>query len=474
MKKILILGFYELKSHMLAIRDALIKYNYDVYDYPLFRYAYDKYDKLENYHEHLDEYIKKVKPDVILWWFCDVPIKIFEYIKKKNPKVVYVGFNGDDPLNFNASLIHKFKIFDIILTTCEENLVKYALNCNAKDVLFLPHSYDEKYFYPLEDKPDELACDISMICQHMFPQEHYDKQIIYRKDLFDNISKYCKETGRTFHLYGTPMLSSLYPEHYKGELNYIDENRLFNYSKINLVTHPICVYKNSITDFDFKVLGSGGLMVSDKCLGLEQLFGDGCVFMDKDNYMEQIDNILNNYDNYRETRKKGQELSKNYTWEVWVDKLNISLRKIDFDGEFYKDLYDIDTNDPWEHWLSVRKEAHYYTAKFTIPTFFNCEQYAEDKELDIKKRHKVYLHWVNNDQPEMYIMQSQKKKSGGFEIDYDKIGTSMEGIYDFYYIFNKISRGNVEEGLMKLHKKAHDNPRVDINYILEMYTETVE
>lgn len=460
---------------MLAIRDALIKYNYDVYDYPLFRYAYDKYDKLDNYHEHLDEYIKKVKPDIILWWFCDVPINVFEYIKKKNPKVIYVGFNGDDPLNFNASLIHKFKIFDIILTTCEENTIKYTLNCDAKDVLFLPHGVDDKYFHPLDiDKEDELSCDISMICNNLFVKEHYDKQIIYRKDLFDNISKYCKKTGRIFHLYGTPMLGSLYPEHYKGELNYMDENRLFNYSKINLVTHPICVYKNSITELEFKILGSGGLMLSDKAMGLEELFGNSCVFMDKDNYMEKIDNILNNYDNYIKIREVGNKLSKEHTWENWVDRLNISIRKLNFDGKFYKELYNIETHDPWGHWLNLRKEGNYYTAKFNIPSFFNCEQYAEDKGLDISNRHKIYLHWVNSGKPDMYIIQSQKKQSGGFEIDYDKIGTSMDGIYDFYYIFNKISQGTIDEGLMKLNKKAHDNPRVDINYILKMYTESVE
>ena len=101
MKKLLIIGYYELKEHMLHIRKLFSDYDYDVTNFPLLRFAYDINDKVKNYEELLDQYIKKINPDIILWWFVDVPVKVFKNIKTVNEDILFIMFNGDDPLNFN-------------------------------------------------------------------------------------------------------------------------------------------------------------------------------------------------------------------------------------------------------------------------------------------------------------------------------------------------------------------------------------
>lgn len=472
MKKILILGYYELKCHMLAIRESLLKYNYLVDDYPLFRYAYDRYDKIENYQEHLDEYIKKTEPDIILWWFCDVPVNVFDYIKNNNKHIQFIVYNCDDPLNFNASLINKYKIFDIILTTCEENIIKYKINCNAKEVLFVPYSFDPSFFYELEEIDADFECDISVICHNMFPQEHYPNQVIDRKVLYDGISSYCNDNNKKFHIYGPPVIKELYPSNYKGDINYMDEIKLYNSSKINIVTHPVCNKKNPITDIEMKILGSSGLLLTDKCKGFKRFFDKSCIFMKTDDYVNQIDHILNNYSEYTHIKKLASQFANQYTWDNFVTKMHTSVAKINFDPIFYKILYDIGDIDPWEHWLNTGINNNYYYCEFSVPSYVDCEQYAEDNNLNIDNKHKVYLHWVNNGKPDMYILNSQKK-SRGITLSSDKINISTSQLYDFFSVFNKINGSTLDDGLDELRILCKNNPRVKVNKILEHYFSSI-
>lgn len=95
MKKVMIISYYELKDYFINIKESFEYYHYDVCNYPLFRYAYDAHDKIVNYKEHMNKYIKETMPDIILWWFIDVPVEIFEYIKLHNKNIYYIVYNND-------------------------------------------------------------------------------------------------------------------------------------------------------------------------------------------------------------------------------------------------------------------------------------------------------------------------------------------------------------------------------------------
>jgi len=83
MKKILIVSYYDLKEYLLNIKNLLQDFNYEVTYYPLFQYAYDTNDKIDNYKEHFNNHIEKHRIDIILWWFLDVPLDVFRFIKQK-------------------------------------------------------------------------------------------------------------------------------------------------------------------------------------------------------------------------------------------------------------------------------------------------------------------------------------------------------------------------------------------------------
>src|SRR5436190_24234744 len=102
MKNILIIGFYELKEYLTSVVYNLEFYNYTVFSYPLFRYAYDQYDKIENFDKNLSDYIKNNNIEIVLWWFIDVSPSVFELVKKNNPQVYFIMNNSSDPLNMGT------------------------------------------------------------------------------------------------------------------------------------------------------------------------------------------------------------------------------------------------------------------------------------------------------------------------------------------------------------------------------------
>lgn len=135
MKNIVIISFYELKDYLLDVKEKFEQHKFNVFNYPLYKYAYDKHDKIDYYDKHMNEYIKNNDVHIILWWFLDVPLDIFNCVKNNNSEKLFVMYNSDDPNNFNDELLEKSKIFDIIVTPCNKNIDSYKLHVEC--ILFV-------------------------------------------------------------------------------------------------------------------------------------------------------------------------------------------------------------------------------------------------------------------------------------------------------------------------------------------------
>ena len=82
-----------------------------------------------------------------------------------------------------------------------------------------------------------------------------------------------------------------------------------------------------INERTFMILGSSGLLYIDDILGLSEVIKhDECVIINK-NYIPQIVNILDNYQDYYLTRYKGhQRVINNHTLDYWASYIK---KKID-------------------------------------------------------------------------------------------------------------------------------------------------
>jgi len=384
-------------------------------------------------------------------------------------------FNGDDPMNINTDTLEKAKIFDLVLTSCEGSVSKYKIYSGVKNVLYNVHGYNPSYFYPLEDESDEVdnfKCDISLVCFNLFTDNFYKDQYIKRTDMINQLVKYSEEKGRIFKLFGPPMLKEYYPSNYECDVEYYRMNLLFNSSKINICTHPLQSKNLYISDMEMRILGSGGLLFIDKIKGIENFLsnGENCVLIDKNDYVNQIDNILNNYDDYQKIRKNGHEFSKNFTWDNWVKNIHTEISKRYFCPEVYKEVYDVSEDDPealWNHFINEGMDKKNICYDVEVPKKFRSKEYKEHFDLKNENKKYLWIHWNINGKSKDFL---QDKFNNKMVVDSEKMNLSTDQWFELNHAFNKViipSTNN--KGLLKVSKICKNNPRLDINEALEIY-----
>ena len=96
--KIIITSYYELRESILYAAESFNQYDINVIGYPLFKYSKDQNDKLDNYIKHFIDFIKTNKPDVILWWYINIPTFEMKQVVN-NYKCKHIFYNWDDPNN---------------------------------------------------------------------------------------------------------------------------------------------------------------------------------------------------------------------------------------------------------------------------------------------------------------------------------------------------------------------------------------
>ena len=286
MKKILIISFYELKDYFLNIKKNFELHKFTVICYPLFRYAYDKHDKLDNYKDHLNDFIKEMDIDVILWWFIDVPCDVFAYVRDCNKERIFIMHNSNDPVNINEELFEKARGFDIVVSTCGEQL--YKIRSDVETVLFGPLSWDTDVFGRVGEGKG-YDCDISFIVNDLFfDEKRFGDQIVKQKKLIDDIILLCEEGGYKLNLYGSAIVKGMYPKYYKEMVGYGKLNNVFNRARINIVNSCSGKVNLCIGEHVMNILGSGSLLLHDRTLGIEGVLVDGenCVLYGRDGYIQ--------------------------------------------------------------------------------------------------------------------------------------------------------------------------------------------
>jgi len=508
MKKLLIISFYELKDYFLCIKEQFEESYYTVIEYPLFKYAYDSNDRISDYKEHLNQYIQDKSPDIILWWFIDVPVDVFRFIKKNNPNSFYIMYNSDDPFNMNKDLFEKAKIFDVVATPCKESMYMYKLYSNVKYVVFNPMGYDEKAFFPIGDNTNDInekymddkfkaySCDISMMFYNLcLDPNSYPDQVVGRKELIEQIIILCKKKNYRFKIYGTHALREFFPEYYFGEVAYNERNLMYCFSKINLISSPFKSKSLNIDEQTFSILGSGGLLMIDRTKDIDKLLTDcgnannkinngNCIIYNSKNYLDRIEHILDNYANYNNVKINGYILSKKYTWKSWTENIIRCIGTHFFDETVYANLYDLhdlklDKKELLDRWLDGGLKRNELCFDFRVPDNFNHLKYIDDNPIkkdmgDFSPKY-AYYRWYTRytGQDDDQYMKRIIRSSNDARM-FDTKNVPMEDYYDICSILNKVIRYNTRDiGLQDLHNYSKRSPNLPINMIVSNYVENV-
>ena len=314
--KILIVNYYGIKKPFDSIINSFENNDCDISVYPLLQYYADVNDKKEDYVDHFCSFINKNEPDVILWWYISIPINDMEYISNKFKNIHQIFYSWDDPfiwdIKDNTHINLKAKFFDDVFISCTETIPHYKENGTTNAYCLYP-GFDPKINFPKNDI--DYKYDISFCISNLYIGDIYNDQYIPRKQLIDDIYN---ENDINFAIFGPEYLKDIYPNSYKGFVQYENLNDVFNSSRINISLHVCNSKKGYMNERVSLVLASGGLLLTDPIDDTPIKNGENVIYLEKYNYIDQIKNILNNYSDFLYIKHNGYNFSKNYNWDNWV------------------------------------------------------------------------------------------------------------------------------------------------------------
>ena len=325
--KLIFVTYYGFKDSLLGAKEALERIGYDVVDYPLFRFSSDVHDKIDNYVHHFSEFIEAENPDVILWWCLQLSDVDLEKIHKKTQHILHILYSWDDPFVWECSnhskIDKKAKYFDIAFISCEES-VKLYLEHGTKEAYCLYPGFDREVNHKIDNM--EYEYDVTIGVTNLYEDLGvFKNQYIKRKELIEELTK-CKDIK--FGIYGPEYIKTKFPDNYISFINYSQLNTMINKSKINISTH-VTNKLGYLNERCFLIMGSGGLLFVDPIIGTQEILKDGynCITINKHNYINQIKDILKNYNDYSKVKSNALEFSNNFTWDKWAIFIDNKLVK---------------------------------------------------------------------------------------------------------------------------------------------------
>lgn len=321
--KILLITYYGERDSLLYSANALRKIGYEIISYPLLQYSKDAYSKLDNYLEHFHNFINDENPNIILWWYLP-DVDCLQHIYTLHKNILHTMFNWDDPFVWDilthTQIDKKSLYFDIAFISCEHSIQNYLSNGTQEAYCLYP-GYDPSLFFPTYNT--EFKYDVSIGITNLYEDTNFYKdQYINRKEFIDNLTS---QKDIKVAIYGPEKFRSIYPDNYIGFVNYDCLNTVFNDSKINISLH-VCNKDKYLNERTILILGSGGLLLVDPIIGIQETLEDNCIYIKKDSYIEQIKHILQNYDSYKHIKEKSYIKSKEFTWDKWAENYNEKIK----------------------------------------------------------------------------------------------------------------------------------------------------
>ena len=338
-KTLLIVGYYHLADGFRTCANYLAN-DYNVLFFPLLYYQsthldvvgdlikYINGEELSKYENCL--FPSKTRIDVVFLWyhayFAVDQVGMTQFIQIKNgvsDSVKFIGYSWD-PMPPNE-LPSQSKLNLISMLNCyitgDSSEIRCLKKLGVSNVEYCPSGFDPLISHYIED--DNYKCDVSIVCTNLYDDyERFPLESVRlnRKKIVDLV--YENRSDIKFNIYGPNFLSQMYPDCYRGYINYANCARVFANSKINLCIHAVSY--NSIGDELYfserlpQILGSRGLLYCEteyKHLLEHDL---NYVMADTTDPIGQIKEIIQNYETskYQQIIDNGHKLAlKCLTWD---------------------------------------------------------------------------------------------------------------------------------------------------------------
>ncbi|MBB5703759.1 FkbM family methyltransferase [Ochrobactrum daejeonense] len=258
-------------------------------------------------------------------------LSILEYCKANGIPTVF--WNKEDPTHFDDK-VHDFiktaQNFDFVFTSAEECVERYRLEHGCKNVFALPFATQPRMFNPLEIA-DERTKDI------VFAGSWYavHKE---RSELMERILDRFLDDGYSLKIYdryfGTDDDNHIFPERFRSyllppvshkELDRIYKSSLFGLN-FNTATQSATMFARRV----FELMSSNTLVLSNYSVGVDKMFGEDVVFVDRDpsRLNELSDQAVQSI---RESALRNVLENHTYEkrWEFILDSIGFRYRKND-------------------------------------------------------------------------------------------------------------------------------------------------
>lgn len=342
---LLLIGYCHLNDGFLYASKSLEKLDYKIF---FFQYSSYMMDNIEDRDEILIKFINDNSINVCLWWNNNIKYDSIEkvVINVMNKYIQHIFFNWD-PFLYNYqkynSIIWKERIDDKIkcyslmnyILSCFETEINYFRDRDCLNICYAPPGFDlniSKFEYD-----ENYKCDISIVCTNMynntseFPDESTN---ITRYSIVDKL--YENRDKINFHIYGIERFKNIYPECYKGFINYHNCNKVFSNSKINLSIHPLIKELNGTNSKEEyfserlpQILGCKGLLMTNSLFTDKLIKDEDYIHInDTIDWYEKIISIINNNEEYDIVRENGHNKAlQYYQWDNWANIVNSVIQK---------------------------------------------------------------------------------------------------------------------------------------------------
>lgn len=241
----------------------------------------------------LIDFCNIIKPDYILFSKCNkMHGRVIDECKKNSKTILWYM---DAMHNFDSELQTKIIKSDYFICGVE-GVVPHGKKLNKKS-FFVNQCPDESYnFY----KESEKLYDISFIGAADNSSIHSERR--------NFISLLKKEFGEKFH-------------HFEGKFR-LEHNDIVNQTKINLNFSPSDRTGTSVRTF--KILASGGFLLTNPWLGMEPNFiprKHFCIFESTDELLTRINYYLDHEKEREKIAKNGLKKSKELLPKSWAKKI---------------------------------------------------------------------------------------------------------------------------------------------------------
>lgn len=266
--------------------------------------------------------VNKVKPDLVL---CNREPGLYKHIQKvkemkPRPKLVMWNLDKRHRVeDFGPDLLILFNTVDVLYTIALGDILKYKRLCPDTEIKHLQQGIDPSVHHTeilTDNDHEKYHCDIMFAGS--FSSVHKG-----RVELFD----YLLKSGLRIKRFGG-----------KNAIFDADHNKACQCAKICLGHNGVAHVAVSMSVRDYKIMGAGGVLLTEWCPGIDEWFTCNdtgrpmCyTYKSKEECVEKIHYILNNYD-------EAQEIAINAQKEVHTRHRYIDRVRQILDDVFYKTL----------------------------------------------------------------------------------------------------------------------------------------